>query len=191
MCLAENIYHIACGCWQGHHITHPCPRKPHPRHPNCCPDLSCPDLSCSGVFRKSGKCLACRRLEAQHRNLFPLPLPPPTPLPSPPPHHRPTTLDQGDRCADEDEDEEENRRGKFALLAEVLRRAVDVRVERDGSASRSRSRSGSGINTASRSRFLDDSSDDVTPLDTANGKTLFIKASEQTFETQSTAWHQN
>lgn len=188
MCLAENIYHIACGCWQGHHIRHPCPRKPHPhpRHPN-----SCPDLSCSGVFRQPGKCLACRRREAQHRNLFPLPLPPPTPPPSPPPHPRTTTLDQGNRGADEDEDEEENRRGKFALLAEVLRRAVDVRAERDGSASRSRSRSGCGINTASRSRFLDDSSDDVTPLDTADGKTLFIKASEQTFETQSTAWHQN
>ncbi|KAK7444425.1 hypothetical protein Landi51_08602 [Colletotrichum acutatum] len=196
MCLAENIYHIACGCWQGHHISHPCHKQRYtPRSPNDSlgGDDVCPDLSCSGVFRQPGKCLVCRRREAQQRSVFPLPLPPLTPPPSPPsqPSYARTTR----RGNGEDEDDDESsRRVRIALLAEVLRRAVVIRGgEGDGSHSASfRSRS----NTASDSRFIVGSNDfcdfdEPGMPDTADGETYLIKASEQTFETKSTAWHQH
>lgn len=202
MCLAENVYHVACGCWQGHHISHPCYKQrstPRSRSPNDSSggDDVCPDLSCSGVFRQPGKCLVCRRREAQQRSVFPLPPPPPTPTPSPPPpphptYTRTTAIGQGIRSddEDEDEDEDESRRIKVALLAEVLRRAVDVRgSEGDGSPSSSFR---SGSDTASRLHFLDNCDDNTShgsvKSDTADGETYFIKA--QTFETKSTAWHQ-
>ncbi|KAF4785499.1 hypothetical protein HER10_EVM0006897 [Colletotrichum scovillei] len=198
MCLAENVYHVACGCWQGHHITHPCYKQastPRSRPPNDSPgvDDECPDLSCSGVFRQAGKCLVCRRREAQQQSVFPLPIPPPTPppSPSPPPRPQPSHTRAARRGDDEDEngDEYENQRVRVALLAEVLRRAVDVRGDGVGGSFRSES------NTASRSHFLQDCDDNTShgsiTSDTADGGTYFIKDSEETFETKSTAWHQH
>ncbi|KXH39894.1 hypothetical protein CSIM01_06611 [Colletotrichum simmondsii] len=198
MCLAENVYHVACGCWQGHHITHPCYKQRstlRSRSPNESSGVSdeCPDLSCSGVFRQPGKCLICRRREAQQQSVFPLPIPPPTPPPSPSPPVQPQpSHTRAARRGDdegEDEDEDESQRVRVALLAEVLRRAVDVRGDGVGSSSRS------GSDTASRSHYLDNCDDNTShgslTLDTANGGPNFIKASEETFETTSTAWHQH
>ncbi|KAK1987158.1 hypothetical protein LZ30DRAFT_554283, partial [Colletotrichum cereale] len=55
MCLAEHIYYINCGCWEGRHIRWECPRGAG----------ACPDVECSGVFRKRGCCLVCERRQAQ------------------------------------------------------------------------------------------------------------------------------
>ncbi|GKT52579.1 uncharacterized protein ColSpa_12760 [Colletotrichum spaethianum] len=60
MCLAENIYYINCGCWEGQHIRWVCPRGG-PR------GGACPDVECAGVFRKWGRCLACERRHTQQR----------------------------------------------------------------------------------------------------------------------------
>ncbi|WDK20637.1 hypothetical protein CGRA01v4_11924 [Colletotrichum graminicola] len=61
MCLAEHIYYINCGCWEGRHIRWQCPRGS-PRGAG-----ACPDVECSGVFRKWGRCLVCQRRQAQER----------------------------------------------------------------------------------------------------------------------------
>ncbi|GKT90578.1 hypothetical protein Ct61P_08428 [Colletotrichum tofieldiae] len=60
MCLAENIYYVNCGCWEGQHIRWECPRSS-PR------GGTCPDVECSGVFRKWGRCLVCERRQAQQQ----------------------------------------------------------------------------------------------------------------------------
>ncbi|KAK2037537.1 hypothetical protein LZ31DRAFT_447792, partial [Colletotrichum somersetense] len=61
MCLAEHIYYINCGCWEGRHIRWQCPRgSPHGAG-------ACPEVVCSGVFRKWGRCLVCQRRQAQKR----------------------------------------------------------------------------------------------------------------------------
>ncbi|KAK2057629.1 hypothetical protein LY76DRAFT_497910, partial [Colletotrichum caudatum] len=61
MCLAEHIYYINCGCWEGRHIRWQCPRgSPHGAG-------ACPEVVCSGVFRKRGRCLVCQRRQAQQR----------------------------------------------------------------------------------------------------------------------------
>ncbi|OHE95542.1 hypothetical protein CORC01_09132 [Colletotrichum orchidophilum] len=174
MCLAENVYYVDCGCWQGHHICWECPK----RVPGA-GAVHCPDLSCSGVYRQPGKCLVCRRREIQQRTVFPLSSPPlssSSPLPP-----RPSKLGK-----DEDDDDDEGQgRVSFLLLAEILRRAVDDN-RADGSSSRFRS------DTASLF-FLGDGGDDDDDgpvlTDTADGELTLMKASEQTFETTSTAWH--
>ncbi|KAI3546108.1 hypothetical protein CSPX01_04604 [Colletotrichum filicis] len=196
MCLAENVYHVACGCWQGHRITHPCYKQASTSR-SCSlngssrGDKECPDLSCSGVFRQPGKCLVCRRREAQQQSVCPLSIPPPTPPPSPSPPPQPSHTRAARRGDDEekDEDEDESQRVRVALLAEVLRRAVDVRGDGVGNSFRS------GSDTASRTHSLDNRDDNASPgsltSDTADGGTCSIKGSEQTFETKSTAWHQH
>ncbi|KZL78899.1 hypothetical protein CI238_07064 [Colletotrichum incanum] len=60
MCLAENIYYVDCGCWEGQHIRWECPRSG-PR------GGACPDVECSGVFRKWGRCLVCERRQTQQQ----------------------------------------------------------------------------------------------------------------------------
>ncbi|KAK1589691.1 uncharacterized protein LY79DRAFT_590977 [Colletotrichum navitas] len=61
MCLAEHIYYINCGCWEGRHIRWQCPRG------SFRGAGACPDVECSGVFRKWGRCLVCQRRQAQER----------------------------------------------------------------------------------------------------------------------------
>ncbi|KAK2000167.1 hypothetical protein LX36DRAFT_545300, partial [Colletotrichum falcatum] len=64
MCLAEHIYYITCGCWEGRHISWLCPRG------NLRGAGACPDVECSGVFRKWGRCLVCERRQAQQRRVL-------------------------------------------------------------------------------------------------------------------------
>ncbi|KAK2027742.1 hypothetical protein LX32DRAFT_729210 [Colletotrichum zoysiae] len=61
MCLAEHIYYINCGCWEGRHIRWQCPRG------SAHGAGACPEVVCSGVFRKWGRCLVCQRRQAQQR----------------------------------------------------------------------------------------------------------------------------
>ncbi|WYZ41848.1 hypothetical protein EsH8_V_000743 [Colletotrichum jinshuiense] len=62
MCLAENVYYTDCGCWEGHHVRWECPKA-------ALAGAGCPDVSCSGVLRRHGRCLACRRREHQQKTL--------------------------------------------------------------------------------------------------------------------------
>lgn len=55
MCLAENRYYPACGCWVGHEVISPCIR----RHGGI--GGKCRELVIEGVLRKPGRCLPCRR----------------------------------------------------------------------------------------------------------------------------------
>ncbi|KAH6690539.1 hypothetical protein F5X68DRAFT_229853 [Plectosphaerella plurivora] len=55
MCLAENCYFPACGCWVGHEVISPCIR----RHGGT--GGVCRELVVEGVLRKSGICLPCER----------------------------------------------------------------------------------------------------------------------------------
>ncbi|KAL0942225.1 uncharacterized protein CTRU02_200111 [Colletotrichum truncatum] len=92
MCTAENIYHTTCGCWSGFHVIWECPKA----------SLGpCPDIVSSGVLRKPGKCLTCRRRCEWHQKVLP-------------PSASPTLA--SDHAVDD----------RLKLLSEMMRRALET-----------------------------------------------------------------
>ncbi|KAJ0159856.1 hypothetical protein CTA2_8992 [Colletotrichum tanaceti] len=101
MCLAENIYYILCGCWDGRHIRWECPRRG-----------DCPDVECSGVFRKPGRCLVCeRRRTHQMRVLCP-------------PHFFPRKQHASVATDDDDDDDDDDFDYNLMFLREMLRQTL-------------------------------------------------------------------